>query len=164
MDEDVVISKCLCYLALILLQNQFGTLLCIETCMQKDFSQKYLFWREFFWPKNAYIRNEQVFEKVQEVWPLLKLKTKVKNFFYLWIIKWKNAIFGFWGIFSGQNIDLWEKSFGTAVCMHKIFHMAKGRIHLKKEIVKFHNFGPDPDPPLKVVKPHFFLFFTPWPK
>ena len=122
-------------------------LLCIKTAVQKNFSQKSLFWRESFWPKNAYIRNEQVFEKVQEVWPLLKLKTKVKNFFYLWIIKWKNAIFGFWGIFSGQNIDLWEKSFGTAVCMHKIFHMAKGRIHLKKKNCEISQLWSWPPPP-----------------
>ena len=25
---------------------------------------------------------------------------------------------------TGQNIDFWDKSFDTAVCMHKIFHMA----------------------------------------
>ena len=34
------------------------TLLCIETCVQKDFSQKSLFWKECFWPKNAYLKRK----------------------------------------------------------------------------------------------------------
>ena len=34
----------------------------------------------------------------------------------------------------------------------------------KKKVVNFHNFGPDPPPPLKVVKTPIFFFLTPWPK
>ena len=33
-------------------------LLCIETCVQKDFSQKSSFWKECFWPKNAYLKRK----------------------------------------------------------------------------------------------------------
>ena len=46
----------------------------IETAVQKDFSQKSVFWKVNFDPKNAYLRNEQDMEKVEEVWPPLKLK------------------------------------------------------------------------------------------
>ena len=46
----------------------------IETAVQKDFSQKSVFWKVNFDPKNAYLRNEQEYEKVEEVWPPLKLK------------------------------------------------------------------------------------------
>ena len=34
-------------------------ILCIQIAVPKDFSQESFFWREFFWPKNAYLRNEQ---------------------------------------------------------------------------------------------------------
>ena len=42
----------------------------------------------------------------------------------------------------------------------KVTCLPKGRIHSKKKLVKYHNFGTDP-PPLKVVKTQFF--FTQWP-
>ena len=38
----------------------------IETAVQKDFSQKSVFWKVNFDPKNAYLRNEQELEKVEE--------------------------------------------------------------------------------------------------
>ena len=34
------------------------TFLCIETCVQKDFSQKSSFWKECFRPKNAYLKRK----------------------------------------------------------------------------------------------------------
>ena len=30
----------------------------------------------------------------------------------------------------------------------------------KEKVVKFHNFGPDPPPPLKVVKPQIVFFYS----
>ena len=43
-------------------------------------------------------------------------------------MKKKTQFFGIFSKFaksnSRHNIDYWEKSFGTAVCVHKIFHMA----------------------------------------
>ena len=42
--------------------------------------------------------------------------------------------------------------------MSQFYITGKGGYHLKKKVVNFHNFGPDP--PLKIVKPQCF-FFTP---
>ena len=56
--------------AFLVIWNLFG----IETAVQKDFSQKSVFWKVNFDPKKPYLRNEQELEKVEEVWPPLKLK------------------------------------------------------------------------------------------
>ena len=45
-----------------------------------------------------------------------------------------------------------------------IWPLGKGSFEIKKKIVNFHNFCPDPPPKKKVVKGRKFMFFLWWPE
>ena len=95
------------------------------------YSNKSIFWKIYFSQQNAYLRNEQELERIEEVWPPLKLKNngglncitlsnssplKRKTHFLIFLAIFKSHL--------SPKILIFEKNpFTTAVSMPKSFHL-----------------------------------------